>query len=107
MSGGYSVLQASEGGEAVRVAQQHGGPIHLIISDVILPGTSGPEAVAQVQAIHPETKALFVSGYAEVPLAQVLVSQGSVLLRKPVSRGDLMRKVDELLHLSTPTSKNV
>jgi PAS domain S-box-containing protein len=100
ISGGYEVLQASEGEEAVKIAQQHKRPIHLIISDVILPGTSGPAAVAEVQTVHPEMKALFVSGYADVQMAQILVEQGAVLLRKPVSRGDLMRKVDELLHLN-------
>jgi len=45
---------------------------------------------------------LFVSGYAEVPVAQRLIEEGAMLLQKPVSRSDLMRKVDEILHLRIP-----
>ena len=61
--------------------------------------------MARVQALHPETKTLFVSGYAEVPLAQKLIAQGANLLQKPVSRRDLMRKLDEILHLCIPSAK--
>jgi FixJ family two-component response regulator len=47
---------------------------------------------------RPEVKALFVSGYAEVPVAQQLIAEGAVFLQKPVSRMDLLTKVDEILH---------
>ncbi len=97
-AGGYNVLQAGRGDRAIQVAQQHTGPIHLMVSDVVLPDMSGPSAVARVQALHPEMEVLFVSGYAEVPVAQRLVAQGAILLQKPVSRSDLMRNVDEILH---------
>jgi FixJ family two-component response regulator len=46
-----------------------------------------------------DPKVLFVSGYTEVPVAQKLIEEGAILLQKPVSRSDLMRKVDEMLHL--------
>jgi two-component system NtrC family sensor kinase len=100
---GYSVLQAGRGDQTIEMAQQYEGPIHLMVSDVVLPDMSGPAAVARVRAIHPETKVLFVSGYAEVPVAQTLIEQGAILLQKPVSRSDFMRKVDEILHL--PSTK--
>lgn len=58
--------------------------------------------MATVQALHPETKVLFVSGYTEVPVAQKLIEEGAILLQKPVSRSDLMRKVDEILHPRNP-----
>jgi len=106
-AGGYSVLQAGRGAEAIGLAQQSKGPIHLLLSDVVLPDMSGPSAVARVQALHPEAEVLFVSGYAEVPVAQTLIAQGAILLQKPVSRGDLMRKVDEILHLRIPSTKGV
>jgi PAS domain S-box-containing protein len=106
-AGGYSVLQAGRSDQAIRVAGQHQGPIHLMISDVILPDMSGPLAVARVQALHPETKVLFVSGYAEVPEAQRLIEQGAIFMQKPGSRGDLMRKVDEILHLRVSPAKGV
>jgi FixJ family two-component response regulator len=55
--------------------------------------------VAAVQALHPETKVLFVSGYAEGTVVQKIIAAGAILLQKPVSRSDLMREVDEMLHL--------
>ena len=66
---------------------------------------SGPSAVKTVQALHPETKALFVSGYADVPVAQKLIEEGAILLQKPLSRSDLLRKVDEILHLRIPLAE--
>jgi PAS domain S-box-containing protein len=105
-AGGYCVLQASRGGQALEVAQQYKGPIHLIISDVVLPDMSGPSTVARMQALHPETKVLFVSGYGEVPAAHKLIEKGAILLQKPVSQSDLMRKVDEILHLRIPFSES-
>jgi two-component system cell cycle sensor histidine kinase/response regulator CckA len=106
-AGGYSVLQAGRGGWAIELAQKSKGQIHLILSDVVLPDMSGPSAVKKVQALHPETKVLFVSGYAEVPVAQNLIEEGAILLQKPVSRSDLMRKVDEILHLRIPSAEGV
>jgi two-component system, cell cycle sensor histidine kinase and response regulator CckA len=104
-AGGYSVLQAARGDQAIEMAQQYKGQIHLMVSDVVLPGMNGPSAVASVQALHPETKFLFISGYTEVPVAQKLIEDGARLLQKPVSRSDLMRNVDEILHLRTPSAK--
>jgi PAS domain S-box-containing protein len=104
---GYSVLQAGRGNQTIDLARQYEGPIHLMVSDVVLPDMSGPAAVARVQALHPETKVLFVSGYAEVSVAQRLIEQGAILLQKPVSRSDLMRKVVEILHLRIPPGKSV
>ena len=104
-AGGYSVLQAGRGGWAIELAQKSKGQIHLILSDVVLPDMSGPSAVKTVQALHPETKALFVSGYADVPVAQQLVEEGAILLQKPLSRSDLLRKVDEILHLRIPLAE--
>jgi len=106
-SGGYSVLQAGRGDQVIEVAKQYEGPIHLMVSDVVLPDMTGPSAVARVQALHPETKVLFVSGYAEAPVAQRLIEGGATLLQKPVSRSELMRKVDKILHLSVPRAKGV
>jgi len=104
-AGGYSVLQAGRGYRAIELARQYKEPIHLVVSDVVLPDINGPSAVAGVQALHPETKVLFLSGYAEVPVAQKLIKEGAFLLQKPVSRIDLMRKVDEILHPGSPSPK--
>jgi len=106
-AGGYSVLEATQGGQAIALARQYMGPIHLMISDVILPDISGPSAVAAVQAAHPETRVLFVSGYAEGSVVQEIIEGGGVLLQKPVSRSDLLREVDEILHLRNPSADGV
>jgi len=98
---GYNVLQAGRGNHAIDVAEQYKGPIALIVSDVVLPDMNGPSVATKVRALHPEAKVLYVSGYAEVPVAQQLIAEGAILLQKPLSRGDLLRKVDEMLHLRT------
>jgi two-component system, cell cycle sensor histidine kinase and response regulator CckA len=98
MASGYNVLQANRAQVAADLATQYKGAIPLIISDVVLPEISGPKAVSNLHKLHPEMQALFVSGYAEVPVAQQLIAEGAVLLQKPVSRIDLLRKVDEMLH---------
>jgi response regulator RpfG family c-di-GMP phosphodiesterase len=97
-AGGYSVLQAGRGDQGIALARQYKGLIHLMVSDVVLPDISGPLAVATVQAVHPETKVLFVSGYAEGTVVQKIIAAGATLLQKPVSRSDLMREVDRMLH---------
>jgi signal transduction histidine kinase/ActR/RegA family two-component response regulator len=98
---GYNVLQAGRGNHAIDVAEQYKGPIALIVSDVVLPDMSGLLVATKVRALHPEAKVLYVSGYAEVPVAQQLIAEGAILLQKPLSRSDLLRKLDEMLHLRT------
>jgi CheY-like chemotaxis protein len=98
---GYNVLQAGRGDHAIDLAEQYKGAIGLIVSDVVLPDMSGPSVAAKVRTLHPEAKVLYVSGFAEVPVAQQIIAEGAILLQKPVSRGDLLRKVDEMLHLRT------
>ena len=74
----------------------------MIISDVVLPEMSGPSAVSKLQSVHPEMQVLYVSGYAGVPVAQQLLAGGATLLQKPVSRLDLLREVNQMLHLRVP-----
>jgi len=97
-SGGYNVLQAGSGDVAIDLASQYKGSIPLMICDVVLPEMSGPLTVEKLQALHPETQVLYVSGYAEVPVAQQLIADGATLLQKPISRMDLLKKVDAILH---------
>jgi two-component system NtrC family sensor kinase len=98
---GYNVLQAGRGNHALDLAGQYKGTIALIVSDVVLPDMNGPSVVTKVRALHPEARVLYVSGFAEVPVAQQLIAEGAILLQKPLSRGDLLSKVDEMLHLRT------
>jgi len=96
---GYNVLDAGGGDQAVDIAQQYAGPISLVVSDVILPEISGPEVVAKLQAIHSEMKALYISGYADAPLLRELIERRAVLMQKPLSRSELLKTVNELLHV--------
>jgi two-component system cell cycle sensor histidine kinase/response regulator CckA len=104
IASGYNVLEASRGNDATAVSEQYKGSISLIVSDVVLPDMSGPSIVAKVQGLHPEAKVLYVSGYAEVPVAQELIAKGAMLLQKPLSRGELLRKLDEMLHFPVASS---
>jgi two-component system cell cycle sensor histidine kinase/response regulator CckA len=99
LESGYKVLDASRGDIAVELAKRFKEPISLIISDVVMPEMSGPVAISRLRELHPDAQVLYVSGYAEVPVAQQLVSEGAIVMQKPVSRIDLLKKVDELLHL--------
>lgn len=62
---GYSVLQAANGADAWAIAEGHSGPIHVLITDVIMPGISGRTLAEQIVQRHPEMKVLYCSGYAE------------------------------------------
>lgn len=98
IASGYTVLQASRGDIALDLAMQYKGAIPLVISDVVLPEMSGPTAVSRLQKFHPEMQALYVSGYAEVPVAQQLIAEGAAFLQKPLSRTDMLGKIDGMLH---------
>jgi len=83
---GYTVLEANGGSEARRIAAGHDGPIHLLLTDVILPGESGPEAAGKLSTQRPEMKVLYMSGYTD----EVIVDRGAEpgldeILEKPFS----------------------
>jgi CheY-like chemotaxis protein len=96
--GGYAVLEAGDGQEALRVAGQHRGPIHLLLTDVVMPGLGGRQLVEQLSALHPEMKVLYVSGYPDDAVLRHGVREGEVhFLQKPFSPSALARKVREVL----------
>jgi two-component system, cell cycle sensor histidine kinase and response regulator CckA len=93
---GYTVLHASEAMEAIRIAGQYKGPLPLLITDVIMPGLTGPALAERLTAGRPETRVLFTSGYADhKDLQHPLLD--CAFLEKPFTRDDLIRKVRELL----------
>jgi CheY-like chemotaxis protein len=95
---GYKVLEAAEGSEALKIAEQYSQPIHLLLTDVIMPGMSGRELSERITPIHPETKVLFMSGYSNNLLSerQILDSR-FVLLQKPFLLTGLGRSIREIL----------
>jgi len=95
---GYQVLTAEGAEEAHRLSAGHDGPIHLLITDVVMPETSGPELADQMAALRPSTKVLFISGYPDyaVQFPRAL-AQGATLLQKPFRLEALASKVREVL----------
>ena len=94
----YTVLEAGGGDEALRLAQRYAGPIHLLVSDVRLPGMSGPQLVELLRPSRPGLKALFISGYPDdALLPQRLSEPGTGFLPKPFSPQALAQAVRELL----------
>jgi PAS domain S-box-containing protein len=84
---GYHVLPAGNGQAAVEVAHEHRGPIDLLLTDVVMPGMSGPELAAIVRAAHPETALLFMSGYAgDVIADRAVLGQEATLIEKPYTK---------------------
>ncbi len=95
---GYLVLEAVDGEEALRLCAQHPGPIHLLVSDVVMPRMSGRQLAEQLTTLHPEMRVLFVSGYTDDAVVRHGVLQAEVaFLQKPFSMDDLQRKVRAVL----------
>jgi CheY-like chemotaxis protein len=81
---GYTVLEAHNGGEALLVAEQYRGPIHAILTDVIMPEMSGPELVRRLAGLRPEIRVVYMSGYTGNTIERHgLLGPGTVFLPKP------------------------
>jgi CheY-like chemotaxis protein len=95
---GYSVLAATSGADALRECQRHSAPIHLVVSDIVMPGMSGVAFAERMKSVHPETKVLYMSGYTDDALSHQGVTDPQVqLLSKPFTPEQLRRKVREIL----------
>jgi PAS domain S-box-containing protein len=95
---GYTVLEACNGADALRVARQHEGPIHLLVTDVVMPGCGGRELADRLTSIRPETQVLFLSGYTDDAVVRHGVYAAEVaFLQKPFRVDALLRKVREVL----------
>jgi two-component system, cell cycle sensor histidine kinase and response regulator CckA len=98
-SAGYTVLAASDGEEAVRLCAQHAGSIHLLLTDVVMPGMSGPALASRLAAMRPAMKVMYMSGYPEDAIVRHdLLEPGTVFLPKPFTLETLLRKVRESLN---------
>jgi two-component system, cell cycle sensor histidine kinase and response regulator CckA len=95
---GFTVLDAAGGAEAVTLAASASEPIRLLLTDVIMPGMSGPEVAAAVCRVRPGTKVLYMSGYTDDALTRHgALDKGTVLLQKPFSADQLAAKVWDAL----------
>ncbi|HMQ54874.1 MAG TPA: ATP-binding protein, partial [Anaerolineae bacterium] len=95
---GYHLLEAPNGDEALRLAQDHADYIHLLLTDVIMPGMNGFSLATRLTQLHPELKVLFMSGYTESTLIKYNgVTHNANLLNKPFSSTELAHKVRAVL----------
>jgi len=97
-SQGYVVLAASDATAALRVVERHGGTIHMLVTDVVMPGLSGRELADQLAAQRPGIRVLYMSGYpGDAVVQHGGLPSGSAFLQKPFSPDSLARKVRDVL----------
>ncbi|MCG2777425.1 MAG: PAS domain S-box protein [Desulfobacterales bacterium] len=95
---GYSVLEAENGEEALRVSKEHEGPIHLMITDVVMPKMCGKETAERLQPLYPQMKVIYMSGYTDNAIAHHgVLEPGLNFLEKPFTPQGLVRRVREVL----------
>jgi two-component system cell cycle sensor histidine kinase/response regulator CckA len=94
---GYQALEARHGREALATIEEHDGPIHLILTDIKMPGMNGRELGRQVEARWPGKPILYMSGFATEVFRGGLLEPGAPFLAKPFTQEDLAQKVRLLL----------
>lgn len=95
---GYTVLKASRGPQALTIAARSNQPIHLLLTDVIMPKMSGRELAEKIASMHSETKVVFMSGYSNNLLSnRQVLDPKHVLLQKPIRLASLGKRLREVL----------
>jgi nitrogen-specific signal transduction histidine kinase/ActR/RegA family two-component response regulator len=95
---GYAVLSAPNGEAAMELSRTHGGEIHLLLTDVVMPGMSGPKLAELLGGERPAMACLFMSGYAATTLDQKILVQGErTFLQKPFTTTQLVRRVRDVI----------
>jgi CheY-like chemotaxis protein len=95
---GYKVLEAGNGSGAIQIARNSPGPIHLLLTDVVMPGMGGEQLAEQLLRIRPEMKVLYMSGYPNDGIVRSgVLTTGVALLEKPFTREILSRRVRQVL----------
>ncbi|HEY3382530.1 MAG TPA: PAS domain S-box protein [Vicinamibacterales bacterium] len=95
---GHVVLEARSGEDAIKLSRKHSGPIHLLLTDTVMPGMNGCDLAGRLAPRRPEMKVLYMSGYPDdVMLRYQVQDRGAAFLQKPFERHVLARKVREVL----------
>ena len=98
---GYNLMTASNPVEAIQVSQDHSGVIHLLLTDVVMPGMSGRQLADRLVADRPGLKVLFMSGYTDNAIVHHgVLDPGTAFVQKPFTPDSLSRKVREVLDAS-------
>ncbi|MFH1954302.1 MAG: PAS domain S-box protein [Pseudomonadota bacterium] len=95
---GYRVLEAQDGEEALQLFEQHEGPIHLLLTDVVMPGMDGRELAERLQLLHPKMKVLYMSGYTDHAIVRNgVLEPGMPFIQKPFAPEVLVSKCRKVL----------
>jgi CheY-like chemotaxis protein len=95
---GYTVLEAKDGPDALRVCEEHAGPIDLLVADMVMPRMSGLRLADRLRPLRPQMKTLFISGYPDLVLGeQGATASEIILLQKPFAAATLARTVRDVL----------
>jgi len=103
---GYRVIEAPDGRRALAMAEQHPGRIHLLLTDIVMPGTNGKTVADELRRRIPGIKVIYMSGYTDdTMIDRGVLEPGVPLVRKPFDVGDLVRTVRETLDAAAPRSR--
>jgi CheY-like chemotaxis protein len=95
---GYDVLSAENGASAIQIAESHKSVIHLVLTDVVMPGINGRELVDRLIGIRPDLKIMYMSGYTDdVILHRAILKPGIAFLQKPFSKEELAARIREVI----------
>jgi DNA-binding NtrC family response regulator len=95
---GYDVLEARHGAEAIEISERHRGPIHLMVTDVVMPQMSGRELAQRLQPVRPDMRVLYMSGYTDDAIVRHgVLGAGMAFLSKPFTPDALALKIREVL----------
>jgi two-component system cell cycle sensor histidine kinase/response regulator CckA len=95
---GYEVLEAEDPPKAIEIAERHQGAIHLLLTDILMPGMNGRVLAQRVRERRPAIRVLYMSGHTEDSVAQNgLVEPGALMISKPFTQESLARKLREAL----------
>lgn len=97
---GYTILEAGSGAEALQISEQHSGPIHLLLTDVVMPGMNGRELANRLVLRYPQMKVLFMSGYTDNAIVHHgVLDSDATFLQKPFTPKALANRVRQVLDI--------
>ncbi len=103
---GYTVLTAADGEEALRLAEAHAGPIHALLTDVVMPKLTGPELAERLLRTRRDTKVVFMSGYTTDVIGQYgILNAAAPFIGKPFAPALLVKKLREALDYRSPFAR--